>query len=103
MGCFLPLSTVRRLLSLLAGLLANAVGGLTQSIIMAINADGGGPAVDEDHTGPTDDGQIITSLAGLPADPYCCQGPTPVAGGEASCTQRLPLLWSLGTCQARSR
>ena len=56
--------------------------GLLQGILLAVNKDGNGPAEDQDKTGPTDDGQIITAVAGLPADPYCCQGPEPVEGGE---------------------
>ena len=54
---------------------------LLQGILMAVNKDGNGPAEDQDKTGPTDDGQIVTALAGLPQDPYCCQGPEPVEGG----------------------
>ena len=54
---------------------------MLQGILMAVNKDGNGPAEDQDKTGPTDDGQIITAVAGLPADPYCCQGPEPVEGG----------------------
>ena len=31
--------------------------------------------------GPTDDGMIVTALAGLPQDAYCCAGPQLVDGG----------------------
>ncbi|KAK9818805.1 hypothetical protein WJX74_002226 [Apatococcus lobatus] len=44
-----------------------------QTVMLAINLDGGGDP--EDTTGPTDDAYVFISTTMLPQDPYCCAGP----------------------------
>ena len=55
-----------------------------QTLLFAVNYDGNG--IDQDQTGPTDDGFISSALATEPQDPYCCKGPTiqPDGAGLAS-------------------
>lgn len=53
-----------------------------QTLLFAVNSDGNG--IDQDQTGPTDDGYISSALATVPQDPYCCKGPSIQPDGAAS-------------------
>ncbi len=53
-----------------------------QTLLFAVNYDGNG--IDQDQTGPTDNGYISSALATTPQDPYCCKGPSIQPDGAAS-------------------